>query len=72
MSGQKINDHNSWMGKGSKGVPLPMGAKMKQESSAMGAGKMGKYEDTTEAIKAQQSAGVAKVHGHAQKAGHRN
>ena len=41
------------------------------ESSAEGSGKVSKYEDTTEAIKAQQNVGDAKIKGHAQKPGHR-
>ncbi len=72
MAGRKINDHSSWVGKGSSGVPFPAGAKMKSESSAEGFGSLAHYEDTTEAIKSQQMANKAKVHGHPQKAGHRN
>lgn len=61
MSGRKINDHSAWCGKGSGGSVLPLGCKMKQESSAEGAGAAGKYEDTTEAIKSQQMAGAGKM-----------
>lgn len=66
MSGRKISDHGSWVGKGSNGVVFPSGAKMKQESSAEGAGALNRYEDTTETIKAQQNMGIGKVksHGH--------
>jgi hypothetical protein len=59
--GQKISDHKSWVGKGSNGVVFPAGAKMKQYSSAEGAGAENKYEDTSEAIKMQQEAGSRKV-----------
>ncbi len=72
MSGQKINDHSSWVGKGSNGSVFPMGVKLKNESSAVGAGALGKYEDTTEAIKSQQNMSVSKIKAHPQKAGHRN
>ena len=72
MAGRAINDHSSWMGKGSNGSVFPMGAKVKNESSAEGFGGMSHYEDTTEAIKEQQEMNKRKVHGHPQKAGHRN
>lgn len=72
MAGQKINDHGSWIGKGSNGVVFPAGAKMKSESSAEGIGGLSKYEDTTEAIKSQQNMSKAKVSGHPMKAGTRN
>ena len=52
--GMKINNHSSWMGKGGKDSVLPLGNKVKHESSAEGAGHMSKYEDTTEDIKASQ------------------
>lgn len=61
MSGRKINDHSSWMGKGSNGSVFPMGAKVKNESSAEGAGSLMKYEDTTEAIKATQVESVKQL-----------
>ena len=72
MSGRKINDHSSWIGKGSNGVVFPTGAKMKSESSSEGFGGLSHYEDTTETIKAQQEMNKKKVHSHAQKPGHRN
>ncbi len=72
MAGQLIKDHGSWVGKGKDGVVYPSGAKMKSESSAGGFGELNKYEDTTEAIKAQQEMNKKKVHSHPQKAGHRN
>ena len=70
--GQKINDHSFWAGGKSKGSVFPMGAKVKEESSAEGAGELSKYCDTTEAIKAQQVTGVGKAKAHAMKSGYRN
>jgi hypothetical protein len=61
MAGRKINDHSSWVGKGSNGSVFPMGAKVKNESSAEGAGSVMKYEDTTEAIKATQVESVKQL-----------
>lgn len=72
MSGQKINDHSSWMGGASKGSVFPEGVKLKAESSASHAGAVGMYEDTTEAIKKQQDMGAGKVKAHPLKAGYRN
>jgi len=72
MGGQKINDHSFWAGKGSNGSVFPMGAKVKNESSAEGIGALSKYEDTTEAIKSQQMMNKSKVNSHPQKAGYRN
>lgn len=72
MSGRKIDDHSFWAGGPSKGSPLPDGgAKVKHESSAEGFGNLGKYEDTTEAIKSQQMMNKSKVHGHPHKPGTR-
>lgn len=70
--GRRIDDHSSWMGKGANGSVFPMGAKVKNESSAEGAGKVGKYEDTTDAIKSVQEKGVGKIKGHPMKDGYRN
>lgn len=61
MAGRRIDDHSSWVGRKSKGSVFPMGAKTKDESSAEGAGSVGKYEDTTEAIKGAQEAGIRKA-----------
>jgi hypothetical protein len=72
MGGQKIDDHSSWMGKGANGSVFPMGAKVKNESSAEGAGAVSKYEDTTETIKSQQQMGIGKIKAHPMKPGHRN
>lgn len=72
MSGRRIDDHASWMGAAGKDMVMPAGAKTKGESSAEGFGKLGMYEDTTEAIKRQQEMNKSKVNGHPQKPGHRN
>ena len=70
--GQRIDDHSFWAGKGSNGSVFPMGAKVKGESSAEGAGSELDYEDTTEKIKAQQVMGVGKAKAHPMKPLHRN
>jgi hypothetical protein len=70
--GQRIDDHSSWMGSGSKESPLPMQSKFKQEYSAEGAGSVGMYEDTTEAIKSQQEKGESKAKSHPLKPTYRN
>lgn len=71
MSGQRIDDHSSWVGKGGKDGVFPMGCKVKHESSAEGAGRLSKYEDTTETIKAQQNMSKSKINSHPQKSGYR-
>ena len=68
---QRIDDHGFWAGGKKAGVPLPMETKMKEEKSAEGAGAVGKYEDTTEAIKGVQMAGEKKIKGHKMKDGYR-
>ena len=72
MAGRAIHDHSFWAGGRSKESVFPMSAKMKQETSAEGAGKLGKYEDTTEAIKSTQEAGIRKAKSHNQKDMYRN
>jgi len=72
MAGRAINDHSSWMGKGSNGSVLPMGCKVKSESSAEGAGTLSMYKDTTEAVKEQQVAGISKAKANSMKPGYRN
>lgn len=65
MAGQKINDHSFWAGGKGKSSVFPDGPhKVKNESSAEGAGAVMKYEDTTEAIKSAQVSGVRKVKSH--------
>lgn len=70
--GQKINDHSNWIGGKSKESPLPMNSKMKQFTSAEGAGAENEYEDTTESIKKQQEMGNSKIKSHPMKSGYRN
>lgn len=72
MSGRKISDHSFWAGKGGKDSVFPMGSKMKQEHSAEGAGALGKYEDTTEAIRAAQVVAEKKAKAHSSKEMYRN
>lgn len=71
MGGQRIDDHSFWAGKGSNGSVFPMGAKIKGESSAEGAGSLSKYEDTTEAIRSAQVMGESKAKAHPLKSGYR-
>ncbi len=71
MGGMRITDHKFFGGSGSPRFP-DGGHKTKDESSASGFGGLGHYEDTTETIKSQQGMNTKKVHGHPQKAGHRN
>jgi hypothetical protein len=53
--GQRIDDHSFWAGSKGKTSVFPDGPhKEKLESSAEGAGYLGYYEDTTEAIKKVQ------------------
>jgi len=71
--GTRIDDHSSPWGKKGKASVFPDGPhKEIDESSANGFGGLSHYEDTTEAIKAQQMMNTKKVHGHPQKIGHRN
>lgn len=72
MSGRHINDHSFWAGGRSKESVFPMQSKMKQESSAEGAGHLGMYEDTTEAIKMTQEKAKSKIHSHGRKSDYRN
>ena len=62
--GQRIDDHSFWAGKAGKDMVMPQGVHTKNESSAQGAGAVGKYIDTTEEIKDQQNAGDGKIKGH--------
>ena len=73
MSGRRIDDHKSWMGAKGKSSVFPDGPhKTKDESSAEGFGELSHYEDTTEAIKSQQTMNSKKVKGHPMKPGNRN
>ncbi len=70
--GQRIDDHSFWAGKAGKDMVMPQGVHTKSESSAEGAGSELDYEDTTEKVKAQQMAGVAKIKGRPMKPLYRN
>ena len=60
--GQRIDDHSSWVGGASKGSVFPDGPhKVKNESSADGAGSLSRYQDTTEEIKKSQMHAQAKI-----------
>lgn len=72
MGGRHINDHSSWMGGASKGSVFPEGVKTKNENTAEGAGAVGKYEDTTEAIRSMQMGNESKMKSQPQKPGYRN
>lgn len=68
--GMRIDDHAFFGGKGSP--TFPTGNKVKEESSAEGAGSLMKYEDTTEEIKAQQEKGISKAKSHPMKPNYKN
>lgn len=70
MGGMLIKDHKFFAGSGSP--KFPKGVHTKEESSAEGAGKLMKYEDTTEEIKATQEKSKSKVLSHQPKPGSRN
>lgn len=73
MGGQKINDHSSWVGTRGQNSIFPDGPhKTKAYSSAEGSGKVGKYEDTSEAIRSNQEKANAKLKGNPPKDGYRN
>jgi hypothetical protein len=69
---QRIDDHSSWIGKRGKDSVFPDGPhKVKTETSAEGSGKVGEYDQTTEDIKRDQSAGDSKIKGRPMKQGYR-
>lgn len=71
--GQRIDDHSFWAGPKGKDTVFPDGPhKVKNESSAEGAGSLMSYEDTSMMIRRQQEMGKAKVKSHALKGGMRN
>lgn len=70
MGGQKITDRAFFAGSGSP--KFPVGNKVKEYSSAEGAGAVGRYEDTSETIKEQQVKGISKAKSHPQKPSYRN
>lgn len=70
--GQRIDDRSFWAGKAGKDMVMPQGVHTKNESSAQGAGSLGKYEDTTEEIKSGQMAAQGKIKSHPLKPNYRN
>lgn len=72
MAGRKIDDHSSWMGKGNDESPLPKGVHNKMMSSSDGMGELSPYEDTEDAVKAQQMNNKKKMNSLPQKPGYRN
>ena len=64
---RRVNDHSSWVGKGSNGTVFPAGAKMKQVPNVEGAGREVDYEDTAEAIKMSQDKAVSQIKKHPMK-----
>lgn len=72
MASRRIDDHNSWVGRAGRGVPMPMESKMKEERSADGAGSIGRdYPDTTEAILRDQEHSEREVSREQMKPGYR-
>ena len=69
MSGQRINDFGGYPH--TSDMSMKSSNKVKSYSSAQGAGAVGKYEDTSEAIKSAQSAGDGKIKAHKMKDGYR-
>ena len=72
MAGQRIDDHSFWAGRGSEKSVLPAETKVKTYSDATDGGHLSKYEDTAEAIKAQQDEGTKKIKSHPLKPNYRN
>lgn len=70
--GMKITDKGDYPLHVGGPSPLPMGNKVKNYSSADGAGELNQYWDTTEKIKEQQDMGERKIGSHAPKPGYRN
>lgn len=71
MSGQRIDDHNSPVGKSGKKYPLPDESKMVEVKSAEGDGGIMDYPDTNEDIVRDQKAGAGKLRGKPMKPGYR-
>lgn len=71
--GMRIDNHASWIGAAGKSSVFPDGPhKVKNESSAEGAGSLMSYEDTTEKIRSAQEMAKAKQKGHDRKPLQRN
>jgi hypothetical protein len=71
MSGQRIDNHSSWVGSRGKNVPFPDGAKMSQISDQEGAGEVMRYEDTEEVIGHVQNESTKHLRGRPLKPGYR-
>lgn len=70
---QRIDDHGSPFGNRSKNTVFPEGPhKVKQETSAVGAGHMNDYDQDTDDIKRDQTASISKAEGRRMKPGYRN
>lgn len=72
MGGRRIDDHNSWMGKGDAMDVLPPKTKCKSLPESGGAGALSQYRDTIETSTEDQRASVSKIQGHKIKPGYRN
>lgn len=73
MSGRKVEDKSSWIGKGNGTSVFPMGVKSQMRPEVTGAGDLGmKYPDTDEQIVANQKKIVSKINGQPMKEGYRN
>lgn len=60
--GRRIDDHSFWAGSPGKSSVFPDGPhQTKDESSAEGAGSLMKYEDNTQAIRAEQVESVKQI-----------
>jgi len=68
---RKIDDHSSWVGKGSNGTVFPEGVKVRTVTSADGAGELTRYEDTSEDIKNAQEYNKKKIKSSAPRAMYR-
>ena len=68
----RIDDHANFTGKAPKGQVFATGNKVKEYTSAEGAGDMSRYEQTSEDIKDVQMSAKAKVKSHGLKPGYRN
>lgn len=71
--GQRIDDHSFWAGAKGKDSVFPDGPhKVKNESSANGAGALPRYQDTTEEIRKTQMEGDKQIRNRPLKDNNRN
>jgi hypothetical protein len=59
--GRRIDDHSFWAGGHGKDMVMPQGVHTKEMTSAEGAGNVKKYEDTDQAIRAEQVEGARQI-----------